>query len=327
MWPQRSVYPLNVLPLPDPNANAQSIGRADAVRLFVDRARQYRPQFRPGGTTGARVAEICVRLDGIPLALELAAARVAVLPVEEIVKLLDQRFRLLTRGRRRHLRDNRRCARCSTGATSCSTQRSSSCSPGWSVFAGGWTLVAAQGICAGDPVAKEEVVYLLIALIEKSLVVADEDGDRYRMLETVREYAQEKLTESGTAEACAQRRDYFLSLAEEAQPKLARCGAGCVVATARRRTPEPAGRPRLESHGTGIVTKSAAQRGAAPILAHARASRGGPGLVRTGPTQIRKYGSNAGTRKGARCGGPAGLFSGGLSHRSGTTHGFLGDPA
>jgi len=90
-----------------------------------------------------------------------------------------------------------------------------------SVFAGGWTIAAAEAVGAGETIAREDVVYLLIALIEKSLVVADEDGDRYRMLETVREYARERLHEGGNDDAVRrQHRDYFLALAEEAEPKV-----------------------------------------------------------------------------------------------------------
>ena len=91
----------------------------------------------------------------------------------------------------------------------------------FSVFAGGFTLAAAEAVAIGDPIAKDDIVYLLIALVEQSLVVADEDGDRYRMLETVREYAREKLNASGNADTFrTQHRDYFLALAEEAEPKL-----------------------------------------------------------------------------------------------------------
>ena len=98
--PGERAYPLGALPLADPKADAQSIARSDAVQLFVERARQQRPRFDLQEERARAVAEICVRLDGIPLALELAAARVAVLPVEQIVRLLDQRFRLLTSGGR-----------------------------------------------------------------------------------------------------------------------------------------------------------------------------------------------------------------------------------
>ena len=93
-------YALDVLTLPDPTADAARIERSDAVQLFVDRARQHRPGFDLGGTRARAVATLCIRLDGLPLALELAAARIAVLPVEEIVRLLDQRFRLLSSGSR-----------------------------------------------------------------------------------------------------------------------------------------------------------------------------------------------------------------------------------
>jgi predicted ATPase len=89
------------------------------------------------------------------------------------------------------------------------------------VFAGGFTLAAAEAVAIGDPIAKDDVVYLLIALVEQSLVVADDDGDRYRMLETVREYAREKLAASDSAEVIrARHRDYFLALAEDAEPNL-----------------------------------------------------------------------------------------------------------
>jgi DNA-binding winged helix-turn-helix (wHTH) protein len=101
-------YPVAALPLPDPKADAQSIARSDAVQLFVERAQQYRPHFDLQEQRAHAVAEICVRLDGIPLALELAAARVAVLPVEQIVRLLDQRYRLLTSGSRRGTEVDRR---------------------------------------------------------------------------------------------------------------------------------------------------------------------------------------------------------------------------
>jgi non-specific serine/threonine protein kinase len=215
------IFPLDVLPLPDPKAAATSIARSDAVQLFVDRARQHRPRFDLLGPRARAVAEICVRLDGLPLALELAAARVAVLPVEEIVRLLDQRFRLLTRGRGDELPRQRTLRAMIDWSHELLDLTEQQLFARLSVFAGGWTIAAAEAVGAGGSIAKDDVVYLLIALIEKSLVVANEDGDRYRMLETVREYARERLTESDSAEAVRDRhRDYFLALAEEAKPKL-----------------------------------------------------------------------------------------------------------
>ena len=162
-----------------------------------------------------------MRLDGMPLALELAAARIAVLPAEEIERLLDQRFRLLTRGGGRPAattdaaRDDRLELR-AAGRRGTTIVRA----------AIGVRRRLDAGSGAGDlrrrVIAQDEVVYVLIALIEKSLVVADEDGDRYRMLETVREYAREKLPNAGGAEAVSeQHRDHFLALAVNAEPNLA----------------------------------------------------------------------------------------------------------
>jgi predicted ATPase/DNA-binding winged helix-turn-helix (wHTH) protein len=214
-------YPLGVLPLPDPKAATASIARSDAVQLFVDRARQHRPRFDLEGPHARAVAEICVRLDGLPLALELAAARVAVLPVEDIVRLLDQRFRLLTRGSRGELPRQQTLRAMLDWSYELLDAPERQLFSTLSVFAGGWTIAAAEAVGAGGPIAKDDVVYLLIALIEKSLVVADEDGDRYRMLETVRDYARERLDKSGPAQTVRERhRDYFLALAEEAEPNL-----------------------------------------------------------------------------------------------------------
>jgi non-specific serine/threonine protein kinase len=210
-------YPLAPLPLPD---RADSIARSDAVQLFVERARQYRPKFDLQDERARAVAQICVRLDGIPLALELAAARLAVLPVEQIVRLLDQRFRLLTSGDRELPRHQTLRAMVDWSYELLDAAEKTLFAQ-LSVFAGGWTLAAADAVCRGEPIAKDEVVYVLIGLIEQSLVIADEDGDRYRMLETVREYAKEKLVVSGEVEAARLRhRDYFLALAEEADQKL-----------------------------------------------------------------------------------------------------------
>ena len=146
------------------------------------------------------------------------------LPVQEVVRLLDQRFRLLTSGNRELPRHQTLRAMIDwsyellDGAEKALFAR-------LAVFAGGWTLEAASEVCSGESIAKDDVVYVLIRLIEQSLVVADEDGDRYRMLETVREYAQERLEEAAIGDKVRERwRDrhlaYFLALAEEAAPKL-----------------------------------------------------------------------------------------------------------
>jgi non-specific serine/threonine protein kinase len=216
-----SVHPLGPLPLPDPKADARTIASADAVRLFVERARQRRPGFELLVKQARAVAEICVRLDGIPLAVELAAARVAVLPVEEILRLLGQRFRLLTNGSR-GLPRHQTLRALIDWSFELLDNAEKSLFARLAVFAGGWTLDAASEVCSGEPIAKEDVVYVLIGLVEQSLVVADDHGDRYRMLETVREYAHEKLVIGGDADAVRIRhRDFFLAFAANAEDHLA----------------------------------------------------------------------------------------------------------
>jgi predicted ATPase/DNA-binding winged helix-turn-helix (wHTH) protein len=214
-------YPLGAMPLPAPQGSAQSIAHSDSVRLFVDRARQHRPRFDLTDKRARAVAEICVRLDGVPLALELAAARMAVLPVEQIVRLLDQRFRLLAGGSRGDLPRHQTMRALLDWSYELLDEAERRFFARLSVFAGGWTLAAAEVVGAGEVIAKDDVVYLLIALVEKSLVVADDDGDRYRMLETVREYARDKLMAGGDANAARERhRNFFLALAMSAEGRL-----------------------------------------------------------------------------------------------------------
>ncbi|MEO8752958.1 MAG: tetratricopeptide repeat protein [Casimicrobiaceae bacterium] len=215
-------YPLDALPVPAANADASAIARSDAVQLFVDRARQHRARFDLEGSRASAVAAICIRLDGLPLALELAAARVAMLPIEEILRLLDQRFRLLTRGGGGDLPRQQTLRAMIDWSYDLLGEAERQLFARLSVFAGGWTVAAAEAVGAGDPIAKDDVAYVLIALIDKSLVVADENGDRYRMLETVREYARDRLARSNDMPTVrARHRDYFLATVEEAEPKLA----------------------------------------------------------------------------------------------------------
>src|SRR6185503_16860774 len=146
----------------------------------------------------------------------------AVLPVEQIVRLLDQRFRLLASGSRSDLPRHQTLRALLDWSYELLDEAERQFFARLSVFAGGWTLAAAEVVGAGDVITKDDAVYLLIALVEKSLVVADDDGDRYRMLETVREYAREKLAITGGANAVRERhRNFFLALALNAEPNLA----------------------------------------------------------------------------------------------------------
>ena len=219
-----SVYPLSPLPTPDPRfaTSTQILEQYDAVRLFVDRASAANSAFMLNDTNAGAVGTICRRLDGIPLAIELAAARVRALSVENIAARLDDRFRLLTGG----------------DQTAALRQQTLRASLDWSydlltfeeavllrrlaVFAGGWTLEAAEAIAQGDPVRSHGVLDLLTRLVEKSLVDIDAYGERYRLLETVRGYALEKLKAAGELHDVRDRHlAYYVDFAATARSKLA----------------------------------------------------------------------------------------------------------
>lgn len=221
-----TVWPVPGLPLPDPGTSASldALGASPAVKLFVARAAAARSGFALTARNAASIADVCQRLDGIPLAIELAAAQVRALAVEQIAKRLDDRFRLLT-------------GRDQTGLGRHQTLRAAM---DWSydlladperillqrlgVFAGGFTLEAAEGICAGDGIAAADVLDLLIHLADKSLVVveqAEEAEARYRLLDTVRQYALDKLAAGGAMDRLREaHRNWFLAFAERAELEL-----------------------------------------------------------------------------------------------------------
>ena len=196
---------------------------SEAVRLFVDRAGAVRPGFRVTGDNARAVAQICHRLDGIPLAIELAAARVRALSVEQIAARLNDRFRLLTGGSRTALPRHRTLRAAMDWSYDLLAERERALFARLSVFAGGWTLEAAEAICAGDGCEAPEIVDLLTSLVDKSLVMADiEHGAaRYELLETVRQYAEERLHDAGMAAPVRRRhRDWCLALTEQGSAEL-----------------------------------------------------------------------------------------------------------
>ena len=216
------VYPVGPLELPEQGARValNSAAHFDAVRLFVDRARAAQSAFVLSERNVGPVVQICQRLDGIPLALELAAARVRALPVEELAARLDDRFRLLTGGSRvavtRHqtLRATVDWSHELLGAEERAVFRR------LAVFAGGCSLPAAEAVTA-DGSAAADVLDVITRLFDKSLVTADPQATeaRYGMLETVRQYARERLLEAGEAEETFRRhRDWYLELVERAKP-------------------------------------------------------------------------------------------------------------
>src|SRR5215203_2705100 len=220
-----TVWVLSSLSVPhtDRLPETGELTRYDAVRLFVDRARLRLPDFDLTSANGRAVAEVCRKLEGIPLAIELATARMGTLALEEVAHRLEDSLGLLTAGPRTaepRQRTMRATLQWSHGLLS---EPERVLFRRLSVFAGGWTLEASEAV-GSDGIEENDVLDLLGRLVEKSLVVAEatEGGRvRYRMLEPVRQYAQEKLKEGGEEEA-AQRRhaEYFLAFAEEAEPGL-----------------------------------------------------------------------------------------------------------
>lgn len=204
-----------------------------ATQLFVRRATASNPAFRMGPLNAAAVAQICRRLDGIPLALELAAARVKAMRVEQVADRLHDRFAFLTCGSRTALQRHQTLRSLVDWSHDLLTDAERILLRRLAVFAGGWTLEAAESVCAGDGLAASEVLDALSHLVEKSLVLPDDKAaaPRYGMLETIRQYGLEKLNAAGEAESVRTRHlDYFLELAESVRtafygPETVTCNA------------------------------------------------------------------------------------------------------
>jgi predicted ATPase/class 3 adenylate cyclase len=218
-----TAYRVPSLPLPeqrqlhDPDALAQN----DCVRLFMDRALAAYPSFRFKEKNAPAIADICRRLDGIPLAIELAAARTKIFPPEEIATRLDDRFRLLTGGSRTALERHQTLFALIEWSNNLLSEAERTLLRRLSVFAGGWSFGAAQTVCSED--LNEEMMDLLTHLVDKSLVAVEAESHegRYRLPETIRQYARDKLFESGEVEHARDRHlEFFLQFAEAAEPKL-----------------------------------------------------------------------------------------------------------
>jgi predicted ATPase/DNA-binding winged helix-turn-helix (wHTH) protein len=215
--------PSLMVPGPRDNVAADALLAYDGVRLLVDRARLLRPGFSVTAENAASLASICYRLDGIPLAIELAAPRLRSMSVEELSQGLDQRFALLTDGSRTALPRHRTLRSTIDWSYDLLREPEKLFLQRLSVFAGGWTLAAAEEVCAGEGIEHGNALDLLTSLADKSLVVPEQEDaqTRYRLLETVRQYARDRLEDTGSSAAVrARHRDYYLALAEEADPKL-----------------------------------------------------------------------------------------------------------
>jgi len=216
-------FHLQTLSVPDARmtADLEALAQHEAVRLFVDRATATQPAFRLTAANSAAVATICQQLDGIPLALELAAARTRALPVEAIASRLGDRFRLLTTQDRTVLPRQRTLRALIDWSYDMLPAAERALFERLSVFAGGWTLEAAEAVGAGGAIEMRDVIELLARLVEKSLATIDVETGRYRMLDTVRQYAAERLAQSGDESGARERHlAHFASLVEAARPHL-----------------------------------------------------------------------------------------------------------
>jgi len=187
----------------------------ESVQLFLERGKSVRPDLQLTETNSAAVSRICRQLDGIPFALELAAARARAMSVEQIAERIDDRFRILGRGdTSRPSRQHTLRALIDWSYESLSGDERTLLNR-LSVFTGGWTLEAAEKVIAFDPLDEFDILDLLINLVDKSLVVYDQEQQRYRLLETMRQYATERLVDAGeTLQTQCAHSDYFLKEAE-----------------------------------------------------------------------------------------------------------------
>ena len=233
-----AVLPLTV---PDRKAGAEALLRSEAVQLFVERARLQKPGFSVTEADAPAIAELCARLDGIPLALELAAARLRSLSVKDINARLNDRFKLLIGGSRVALERQQTLRALVSWSYDLLQENEQIVLDRLSVFAGGFDLEAAEAVCGADPIAPEDVLDLVTSLVEKSLVMVDQEiegsryglletikefarehlAGRYAMLQTIKEFASERLKERDDVAATAKRHcDYFFALAKTTNDKL-----------------------------------------------------------------------------------------------------------
>ena len=224
--PGETVLRVPSLSLPDTSRalSPEALLEFEAARLFVERATAVDPSLAVGQHHVAAIAEICHRLDGIPLAIELAAARVNVLSVEQITSRLQDRFRLLTGGSRTSVAQQRTLEATVDWSYDLLSETERRALRALSVFPGGWSLEAAEEVCSGDGIEKDDTLDPLSHLVDKSLVVVEDDGARarrYRYLETVRQYGRDRLLRSGETERVRNRHlEFFFALARRAEPGL-----------------------------------------------------------------------------------------------------------
>jgi non-specific serine/threonine protein kinase len=221
----------------------QKMSQAEATALFIERVRAFQPNFEANAQNALTIYQICRRLDGIPLALELAAARVRTLSLDQLARRLDNRFNLLTRGNRTDLPRQQTLRALIDWSYNLLSGPEKVLFRRLAVFAGGWSLEAAEEVCAdpylpagAEPLESSRILDLLDQLVSKSLIqVSYTEEPYYRFLETIREYSREKL-EAGreTGTLCRRHYDYFYKLAAEIEPALVGPNQGQMLAKFER---------------------------------------------------------------------------------------------
>lgn len=224
-----TIWPVPSLSLPEMQAayEIKSLNKFESIRLFSERALLVQPKFELTDQNAQAVVQTCRRLSGMPLAIELAAARVRMMSVDEIARRLDDRFDLLTAGNRTALPRHQTLRATIDWSFDLLSETERILFRRLSVMVGGFTLNAAENIAAGEDVVQSRVIELLGNLINKSLIRVEESSGsegvetRYGLLETIREYAREKLHEAGEETVLRSRHlEYFMKISEEIEPKL-----------------------------------------------------------------------------------------------------------
>ena len=219
-----ALWQVEPLALPAEDADPGQIEASQAVQLLRDRAGAVRKDLATDARTLSNMARVCRALDGIPLAIELAAARLRTMSLDQLANRLDDRFRLLTGGSRTALPHHRTLRAVVDWSWELLTDAERTVLRRLAMFSGGASLDAAEQVCGGDSAERTEVFELLTALTEKSLLRTDPDrAPRYRMLDTIKEYARDRLAEAGESDPVRHAHlEYFTGLAETADPHLRR---------------------------------------------------------------------------------------------------------
>ena len=335
--PGEHCYPVLPLPVPRREDSFEALARSTAVRLFVERARQHKPDFALTEREAPAVAELVARLEGIPLALELAAARIRALSVADINSRLHDRYKLLTGGSRVLQQRQQTLRALVDWSYELLTPEEQIVLDRLGVFVGGFDLAAAEAVCGLAPLAAEDVLDLLQSLIEKSLVmlVERDDGARYLMLDTIREFVREKLAQRDDAAAVAARHcDHYFALAKAARDGLrdpskpTGCGGSrsssttsaapslCHSRSASTRSSPSSSRSRCRASGSCAATRAKAASSCRPRWRFPRSRRRrSPRPLRC--TSARRWPkARAIMPRRARCSRPASSCAGGWATRS-----------